>query len=880
MASSQGKPLTFPASTLLTRRVSDTSERVANYRRYLDKGQQNIRDAFIRNISIVRLLRARSRLIDKVISQSWRDFDLSQGLALVATGGYGRRELHPGSDIDLVILVDGELTAEQKNRLENWLAFLWDIGLEIGHAVRSIAQTRELAERDITIATSLMESRLLAGTPDLYERMLAETGRDNIWPGEPFFEAKCQEQLIRHRKFKETSYNLEPNIKANPGGLRDIQLILWVARRHFEAETLHDLTRVGLFTPREYRGLLRAQRLLWRVRFALHLVAGRREDRLLFEHQGNVAELLGYRDTETALAIEQMMKAYYQAAMRIRNLNQLFIQLFTEMLEDAADISPPQPIDDRFQIRRNRLETVDPEVFARHPDAMLEAFNHYAERDELRTISAGTLRQIRAHQPQINRKYRSDPLHKALFLRFLHHRHHKSHAFALIKRTNVLAAMIPLFGKIEGQMQFDLFHAYTVDEHTLFLLKNLVHFCQPERRHEFPLCSAILARLDKPEIIYLSALFHDIAKGRGGDHSELGAEDALDYCLDLGLSQSDAETVAWLVKNHLLMSMTAQRKDIADPKVVRHFASRIPGSHHLDLLYVLTVADIRATNPTLWNSWKAALLKELYLSAQKTFQFADEEQADATDKVKEEALAMLASYGIGVDRTLRLWQGFDKPYFGKYHPEQLAWQSRLLLEKDPQVEPVVSIKPHRSHAGTEIFIAIPDQENLFATITALLNQNRLSIQDATLHTTPDSLCLDTFIVLEENNEPVSGDLRLQEIRQLLDEKLQDLPSCSLNVTRPVSRRVRHFTVATEVRFSRDPATGKTLLELTALDRPGLLAMVGQAFRECGVRIHSAKIVTLGEKVEDTFIISKHDNSPFDDPEAQEALKDSIINQLS
>ncbi|NVJ65952.1 MAG: [protein-PII] uridylyltransferase [Gammaproteobacteria bacterium] len=873
----------LPKSSELTKaNDSEPPHRLNTYKKHLQNGLQALSEQFHKGTSITQLLKARSNLVDHILITSWAQFEVNNGCSLVAVGGYGRDELQPYSDIDILVLLDKE--HDKTDALEQWLAFLWDIGLEIGHSVRTVKQCQELSQDDITIATALMESRHLCGSLELYQDLRELVTSEHYWPSEEFYRAKVIEHRHRHRKFEDTSFNLEPNIKSNPGGLRDIQVIQWITLKHFRSTSLHNLIELNILTRREYKNLINHQQFLRRIRFALHILSGKREDRLSFELQKKVALALGYEDDEYKLAVEYLMQRYYRAVMSIRNLNELFIQIFEQEFISQNLQAEITQLDEDFYIQNKRIGTDNPDLFKQKPDALIRIFKYIAEDPNIKQIQAKTLRQIRSNQQIINQSYRQDPKNLAAWLDFLSCKQMTSRGFALMKRTNVLGSLVPLFAKIEGQMQFDLFHAYTVDEHTLFLLRHIIRYNKPECQNEFPICSKISQSLNDPTPLYLAAIFHDIAKGRGGDHSELGEVDAREYALSIGLESNIAELIAWLVKNHLLMSLVAQRKDISDPKVIEAFASRIPDILHLELLYVLTVSDIRATNPTLWNSWKESLLKELFLAtkyylSQSTPRSNQEEMLQDT---RQQVLEQFSKSGESIEPVRELLEELGEEYLLRYHPEQIIWQLEQLhiqpnLTEDTQ--PYVAIKNHRSQAGTEVFIAVKDQPDLFAAIVAVLSQNHLNIQAATLFTSPKGLCLDTFIVLDELGQPLSYQQRIDEIQASLLGQLSDIQNINLEVSRALPSRYKHFSVPTQIRFSYDKAHNLTVLELTALDRPALLAKMGQAFRDCQVKIHSAKIVTLGEKVEDTFMISKVDNQPIQDPAALKQLEQRVIELL-
>ncbi|MCK5481195.1 MAG: [protein-PII] uridylyltransferase, partial [Gammaproteobacteria bacterium] len=584
------------------------------FRDCLRQGNATLIEHFEDGVSANILISARSWLVDQVLVRAWDRFTgaAHDTLALVAVGGYGRGELMPGSDVDLLLLLPDADNGQYNQVIEELLTFLWDIGLEVGHSVRTVKDCVEQSLADITVATNLMEARLLTGAAELFQRMQESTSPPEIWNSRDFFEVKREEQCTRHRKYHDTASKLEPNIKGGPGGLRDIQMIAWVANRHFGTGSLDELIERGFLTSEEYQTLIEGRNHLWKIRFALHALTGRGEDRLLFDYQRVLASTFGFEDDSNRLGVEAFMKQYYRTIMELNRLNEMLLQLFHEEILYPEGLGEPLVLNKRFQSRNNFLEVSNPQVFRNYPFALLEIFLLLEENLDLKGVRADTIRLVREHTHLIDEDFRNDIRARSLFMEIIRQPHGITHELRRMNIYGVLAAYLPAFEHIVGLMQYDLFHIYTVDEHILFVVRNLRRFTVPEFADEFPLCSHVIGTLPKPELLYLAGLFHDIAKGRGGDHSELGGADSREFCLRHDLSAHDTDLVVWLVNQHLLMSTTAQREDISDPHVVNRFAKTIGNTVHLDYLYLLTVADIRATNPELWNSWKDSLLKQLY----------------------------------------------------------------------------------------------------------------------------------------------------------------------------------------------------------------------------------------------------------------------------
>ena len=872
---------------LLTRQALDSAlgdgqALIAPLREILRQGGEELKARFHAGVPVTQLVAARTGLIDQVLIRLWERTVSEDCLALVAVGGYGRGELHPGSDIDIQILLGACKLDDCSESIEQFLTSLWDIGLEVGHSVRTVDDCVRESANDITVATNLMESRLLAGSSALYDAMREATGPARIWPSREFFEAKCREQRLRYHKYDDTAYNLEPNIKESPGGLRDIQMIGWVAKRHFGANTLEDLVSHGFLTEAEYQTLMEGQSFLWKIRFILHSINGRREDRLLFDYQRSIAHELGYTDQEHALAVEQFMQRYYQTVMELARLNELLLQLFEEAILLGDRPSEPVSINRHFQARNGFLEVTHDKVFERAPFALLEIFLILQLHPELKGVRASTIRLLRDERHLINENFRSDPRARSLFMEILRQPRGITHELRRMNRYGILAAYLPVFANIVGRMQYDLFHVYTVDEHTLFVVRNLRRCSEPKFSGEYPLCYEISKTIPKPELLYIAALFHDIAKGRGGDHSSLGGRDAELFCRDHGLSVYDTGLVTWLVQNHLLMSMTAQRKDIGDPEVINEFARHVLTTERLDYLYLLTNADIRATNPTLWTSWKDALLRELYSSTRRALRKGLTHPMDEAQLItakQAEARAVLLGRGIVGERAEELWQTLGDDYFLRHTPEEIVWDTQALLDRDPADLPFVQVRHSERLGGSKVFVYTHDHDDLFAATTRVLDQLAFTIVDARIMTTASGYTLDTYLVLEEDGQPITERRREQEIVLALKETLRDPDQATTAVPRQLPRRLKHFPTPTRISFSRDASGQRTVMELVTTDQPGLLSHVGNAFKICGIRLKNAKIATIGARAEDIFFITDRDNQALSHEEQFACLRSAICRQL-
>jgi [protein-PII] uridylyltransferase len=850
------------------------------FRQVLERGTELLQERFAADEAVEDLVRDRARLVDITLRAAWvrHTGKFAQDLALVAVGGYGRGELHPSSDIDIMVLLPKSDSADWQPDIEKFLTFLWDIGLEVGHSVRSIDDCQRESLADISVATTLFEARLLAGPESLFAGMRRALASDRLWTSQDFFEAKIKEQTERHHRYFDTAYNLEPNVKSSPGGLRDIQTIGWVAKRHFGTDTLDELVAHGFLTRDELRKLKAGQSFLWKVRFGLHVLTGRREDRLLFDYQIKLAKMFGYEDASFTLAVEQLMQKYYRTVMDVSLMNEMLLQLFREAI--LTQSAPPLPINARFQIRNDYLEVTHAEVFARHPSALLEMFVLLQQHPQLRGVRAETIRLIGTHVGLIDEEFRQNPRHHRLFIEILCAPVGVTHELRRMNLYGVLGRYIPAFGRVVGRMQYDLFHAYTVDAHTLFVVSNLRRLAMPKFNEEFPALSQIMQSLPRQEIAYLAALFHDIAKGRGGDHSELGAVDAEAFCLEQGLGRYEARLVAWLVKNHLILSITAQKKDISDPDIIHDFARRVGDQAHLDYLYVLTVADVRGTNPKLWNAWKARLFEEFYERTKRALRRGLETPVDQEELIREtQEQARAQMPDVPADLISQVWAQWTEAYFLRYTPEEIAWQTALLADRHPRDDaPLVAIRQLTDRGGTAVFTYAPRLLRSFARTTAVLDQMGLNVVDARLITSANGFSLETYVVLEDNGAVIADAARIREIEQGLWRNLRQPEDSPATVTRRAPRQVRMFTTPTQVNFSIDNRNGRTILELIAADRPGLLSEVGKVFRTERVAINGAKIMTVGERAEDVFYITDAEGGLLQE-EACQRVQDSLVRAL-
>ncbi|MCU1715812.1 [protein-PII] uridylyltransferase [Pseudomonas sp. 5P_3.1_Bac2] len=862
---------------------------IAAFKKAIRQASSVLDQRFKDGREIRRLVEDRAWFVDQILRAAWVRLNWSEDadIALLAVGGYGRGELHPFSDIDLLILLDSADHETFREPIEQFLTLLWDIGLEVGQSVRSVDECAEEARADLTVVTNLMESRTLAGPERLRQRMQEVTSNQVMWPSKEFFLAKREEQRARHRKYNDTEYNLEPNVKGSPGGLRDIQTILWVARRHFATLNLHAMVGQGFLLESEYNLLSASQEFLWKVRYALHMLAGRAEDRLLFDHQSRVAELLGFTGDDSKRNIERFMQKYYRVVMAIAELSELVIQHFEEEILRAGANGPAEALNSRFQVRDDYIEASHPNVFKRTPFALLEIFVLLAQNPQIKGVSADTIRLLRDHRQLINDEFRSDIRNTSLFIELFKSPTGIHRNLRRMNRYGLLGLYLPEFGHIVGQMQHDLFHIYTVDAHTLNLIKYLRKFKWPELAEKFPLASKLIDKLPKPELIYLAGLYHDIGKGRGGDHSEIGAVDAEAFCVRHQLPLWDSRLIVWLVKHHLDMSTTAQRKDISDPQVIFDFARLVGDQTRLDYLYVLTVADINATNPSLWNSWRASLLRQLYTETKRALRRGLENPLDREEQIRltqNAAIDILVRDGTDSDDAEQLWSQLGDDYFLRHTAADVAWHTEAILQHGDNSDPLVLIKEttqREFEGGTQIFIYAQDQHDFFAVTVAAMAQLNLNIHDARILTSTSQFTLDTYIVLDAAGGSIGDNqARIEMIRQGLIDALKNPDEYPSIIQRRVPRQLKHFAFAPQVTIHNDAQRPVTILEVTAPDRPGLLARIGRIFLDFDLSLQNAKIATLGERVEDVFFITDAHNQPLSDPELCARLQETVVQQLS
>jgi [protein-PII] uridylyltransferase len=828
---------------------------VAALRGEIKSSQQHLREQYALHNDASALLVERCRQVDDVLIRLWSALGFPTSLALAAVGGYGRGKLYPASDIDLLILLPKPPDAPLQERLERLVGHFWDIGLEIGHSVRTIDECLDEAAKDISVQTALLESRLLTGSQKLFSTF-AKRLRGNLDPL-IFFENKRLEQQERHLRFNETPYSLEPNFKEAPGGLRDLQVIFWMAHAAGFGSSWDDLERNGFVTPEEKFHAERCAEYIRHLRIRMHLLLGRREDRLLFDYQNTLAAQYGFESTPARRASEQLMQDYYRNAKAITLLNTILLQNIGAALAPESE-QAPQSIDDNFRSVGGLLDIRADDALVRQPSLILDSFLVMQECPDLHGMTARTLRALWRARELITPEFRVDPNNRAAFLRLLKAPRGIIHEVRRMNQLDILGDYLPAFGRIVGQMQHDLFHVYTVDQHILQVLRNLRRFMMSEFAHEYPLCSRVMAEFDDPWLLFIAALFHDIAKGRGGDHSELGTADARDFCENHGLTAAETELVVWLVRHHLIMSQVAQKEDLSDPEVITNFARLVGDERHLSALYLLTHADIRGTSPKVWNQWKGKLLADLYLL---TVNHLRQDSPVAPHGViaerQAEAMRLLRFFALSGTVHERLWKQLDTVYFLRHSAEEIAWHTRSLHYRIHNDRPVVRARLYQAGEGLQVMVYTQDQPDLFARIVGFFARAGYSIVDAKIHTTAHGYALDSFVVLDVTQRDSDREM-VAYIEHELTERLTRQDPPEVPSTGRLSRQVKHFPIKPEVSIRGDEKGAHFVLSLTAADRPGLLYTVATTLAEHGANLHTAKITTLGERAEDVFLISGGD----------------------
>lgn len=858
------------------------------------KAKQYLKDAndcfdamYCSGEDIRQIIATKAWFMDQILNALWARYSFNHDdYALVAVGGYGRGELQPHSDIDLLILARNEISPDTGESLSNFITLLWDLALDIGHSVRTIDECIEQAKLDVTIAINLLETRTISGDQALCAELTRRVYSDEVYTSREYFLAKFDEQVDRHNRFGGTEYNLEPNIKASPGTLRDIQTVGWITKRHFGPEAKTDRDRYHFLTDEEFNLLLSGETFLWSLRYGLQMVAARSENRMFFDYQRKVAEILGYKDNETALGVEIMMQRYYRTVLALAELADLILQYFDDFYLNPDRAEEIIPLNNRFQAVNGYIETVDGHVFERSPYALIEIFLIMAQNPQIKGIRSTTIRSIREHQYLIDDHFRNDLANTTMFREILRTPHRLHRTLRNMLKYNVLSRYLPEFANIVGQMQHDLFHAFTVDAHTIKLIRNIVRLHDEEHQDTFPVAASLVRELPKLELVFVAGIYHDIAKGRGGDHSELGAVDVTAFCKRHHYSERDTRLAAWLVEEHLLMSMTAQKKDVADPAIIYEFAARVPSIMHLEYLYVLTVCDIAATNPKLWNTWRASLLQQLFVEARRALRKGIETPVSRTvwvSTTRQEVRSTLFQSRYTASQVNDLVDSLDDEYFLQGSVDDIVWQCKAILEQEDKTLPVIAIRDQNDGTGrgfSQLMIYLRSDDDLFAAITAMLEQLNINVLSARISSARGAFSINNFVITNANHVALSEDSdRIEQIKQKLSEALDDPEDYPQIITGRTPRVLKTFSFPTEVTLSNDALNHRTVIEVVTPDRPGLLARIGQILYTHDLSLVNARIATLGERVEDVFFITQDNGFPLSDVNQCAKLQADICAQL-
>lgn len=865
--------------------LKDSNSLVETYREQVREDDVRLRRIHEKKYSAQRVVSTRTQSVDAILRKVWNEFfdsnDVGNHISLIAVGGYGRAELNPYSDIDIMLLLDRKNSGQYDMMIKSFIRFLWDIGFEVGHSVRTVNDCIKQSHADLTVMTTLLEARFCAGSQTLFRQFENKIQESNIWPARKFFEAKVKEQELRHHKYSDTAYNLEPNIKDGPGGLRDIHTVSWVTMRHFGSRGLHELVMRDFLQEDEYQTLIRGRNYLWKLRNELHLTLGRREDRLLFDNQLKLADKFGFLDDDNNKAVEKLMKPYFRTVKVLRHINHMLLQHFDESILTRKRHKIVS-LNSKFQTVDGYLDFTDAKAIDRKPELLVEACVNFQTNSDVRGIRAAALRLMRSKKFLVNRQLRNSAQVKSHLLSIFSNPQRLPQTLDLMHDTGLLGRLIPDFNRIVGQLQYDLFHVYTVDAHLLNVVWHIYELGQPTMSRSLPLAADAMKRIIKPERLFIAGLFHDIAKGQGGDHSELGEVQSYRFCKRIGMDEYDSHFVAWLVRQHLTMSFTSQREDLNDPEVISRFAVKVGNQEHLDHLFLLTIADMRGTGPKVWNDWKGKMLEHLYLATSRTLLtnvLPHNEVEPQIEEIKSDSIALLGRDRTLRNRAVRLWANLDDDYFLSYDADTIAWHVRHAAKTSLIDLPLVAFRSHPLIDVIQIFVLATNSDEQFTIITGALDHCSLNVLEARTHPLRSGLTAFSFVVLVRDQAVRSSDANLEFFEQaveqaIIKQKRQHSPSA----VKP-DRVARHISFPTRIHFSHSPGGDYTMMEISAQDRPGLLYLVVRTLLLHKVRLLSAKITTSGARAEDVFFIVDRDGEPISEETIQNELKKEIIRLL-
>ena len=832
--------------------------------------------------NILNILNARSNINDALILYTSEKFNISNDeISLIAVGGYGRKEFYPKSDTDLLILINDQKKEQHKKNISHFLAYLWDIGIEVSHSTRTIKECITEGSRDISIATTLLESRYISGSKKMFENLIKTIDESkSFWNNKDFYQEKVDEQIKRHLQFNNTAYNLEPDIKNGPGSLRDLHTIFWLCKKFLGIDRIEELLNHNILTEKQLQQLINSRNFLSLIRYSLHSETKRAENRLLFEYQKKLAKQLNYEDQDHLIGVEIFMQDYYKSARTISRMNEIILQILKQQFLEISE-KKIKDINQNFQIKNQLVGLKDDISFKDKPALLLEIFLLFQKNKDIEGIDAKTIGLITNNLQLINKDFRRKIEHKEIFLEILKAPEGVTHELRRMNLYGVLGHYIPAFGLIEGRMQYDLFHAFTVDEHTLFVVSNLRRLALTRFNHEFPEDSQKMQAIESPEILYIAGLFHDIAKGRGGDHSIIGAEEAEVFCLDHGLTNYDSKVVSWLVMNHLVFSLTAQKKDIYDPNVIRDLALLIGDELRLDYLYLLTVCDVRATNPTLWNSWKKRLFDDLYLLTKKALREGLEEPIDKEELIREKiSLTKNELNNHEFQNVENFLSYFDDDYFIKFNMNEILKQSLVMINRNipNKAQDIIDISAIDNEDYFYAFVFTQIDNESFYKITSIFEQEGVSVRDAKVVRVNDEYCIYSFYFDHMRTMKDEINQKNEAINKYINEAMASDSFSAQSSSQILSRRLRSFDKKVDISFSEDLIHNRTVMEITCIDRPGLLSNISKILKEESIWIQSAKIATIGEKADDIFYLNNSKKECIDQS-IYESLKTKINDSI-
>ena len=832
--------------------------------------------------NILNILNARSNINDALILYTSEKFNISNDeISLIAVGGYGRKEFYPKSDTDLLILINDQKKDQHKKNISHFLAYLWDIGIEVSHSTRTIKECITEGSKDISIATTLLESRYISGSKKMFENLIKTIDESkSFWSNKDFYQEKVDEQIKRHLQFNNTAYNLEPDIKNGPGSLRDLHTIFWLCKKFLGIDRIEELLNHNILTEKQLQQLINSRNFLSLIRYSLHSETKRAENRLLFEYQKKLAKQLNYEDQDHLIGVEIFMQDYYKSARTISRMNEIILQTLKQQFLEISE-KKVKGINQNFQIKNQLVGLKDDISFKDKPALLLEIFLLFQKNKDIEGIDAKTIGLITNNLHLINKDFRRKIEHKEIFLEILKAPEGVTHELRRMNLYGVLGHYIPAFGLIEGRMQYDLFHAFTVDEHTLFVVSNLRRLALTRFNHEFPEDSQKMQAIESPEILYIAGLFHDIAKGRGGDHSIIGAEEAEVFCLDHGLTNYDSKVVSWLVMNHLVFSLTAQKKDIYDPNVIRDLALLIGDELRLDYLYLLTVCDVRATNPTLWNSWKKRLFDDLYLLTKKALREGLEEPIDKEELIREKiSLTKNELNNHEFQNVENFLSYFDDDYFIKFNMNEILKQSLVMINRNipNKAQDIINISAIDDEDYFYAFVFTQIDNESFYKITSIFEQEGVSVRDAKVVRVNEEYCIYSFYFDHMRTMKDEINQKNEAINKYINEAMASDSFSAQSGSQILSRRLRSFDKKVDISFSEDLIHNRTVMEITCIDRPGLLSNISKILKEEGIWIQSAKIATIGEKADDIFYL-KNSKKECIDQSIYESLKTKINDSI-